>query len=100
MPAFSLLDLAFLHLRDPFSKFNKTVYLKKLSISDLIQCLPVAYFFSDIDECFVKTDDCEQNCHNTEGGYNCSCGDGYTLGSDGLACDGNFMSIYKLYVVF
>ena len=33
---------------------------------------------SDIDEC-KRSNLCNQKCHNTIGGYNCSCGKGYEL---------------------
>ena len=32
---------------------------------------------SDINECVEDIDDCEHYCINTEGGYNCTCDDGY-----------------------
>ncbi|XP_064397056.1 sushi, von Willebrand factor type A, EGF and pentraxin domain-containing protein 1-like isoform X3 [Halichondria panicea] len=31
----------------------------------------------DTDECALGQDDCDQECANTEGGYECSCGVGY-----------------------
>ena len=40
------------------------------------------------NECDEISNQCEQNCHNTAGSYNCSCNTGYTLNSDGHACDG------------
>ena len=44
--------------------------------------------FADIDECSEGTDNCAQNCSDTEGNYTCSCGYGYRLGSDNHSCDG------------
>ena len=43
---------------------------------------------ADIDECANNTDGCAQTCTNTVGSYQCSCETGYTLNSDGHACDG------------
>jgi NAD-dependent dihydropyrimidine dehydrogenase PreA subunit len=40
------------------------------------------------NECEEISNQCEQNCHNIAGSYNCSCNTGYTLNSDGHACDG------------
>ena len=33
-------------------------------------------------------DNCSQVCTNTEGGFTCSCRDGYTLEEDGPFCEG------------
>ena len=32
--------------------------------------------FSDVDECSADTDNCTQNCENTDGSFACSCNDG------------------------
>ena len=40
------------------------------------------------NECDEISNQCEQNCHNIAGSYNCSCNTGYTLNNDGHACDG------------
>ena len=45
--------------------------------------LPVA----DIDECALLQHECTQGCTNTEGSYNCTCGPGYELWTDGFTCD-------------
>ncbi|XP_076444633.1 uncharacterized protein LOC143282756 isoform X2 [Babylonia areolata] len=34
---------------------------------------------NNIDECTADTDGCDQNCKDTEGGYECSCDDGFIL---------------------
>ena len=44
--------------------------------------------FADIDECSEGTDGCAQMCHNTRGGYNCSCDSGYQLYADSHGCIG------------
>ena len=41
---------------------------------------------SDIDECTVNNGGCNQNCTNTDGGFECSCNTGFTLGLDGKTC--------------
>ena len=43
--------------------------------------------WTDVNEC-LTTNDCQQQCTNTEGGYNCSCSQGFTLNSDNKTCDG------------
>ena len=42
--------------------------------------------YSDIDECEAGIHDCQQDCYDTEGSFQCSCNDGYTLQSDGTNC--------------
>ena len=42
---------------------------------------------ADIDEC-SGVNDCQQQCNNTEGSYNCYCRDGFVLNSDGKNCIG------------
>ena len=42
----------------------------------------------DIDECAENSDGCEQMCTDTDGSFECSCRDGFRLGSDGRSCDG------------
>jgi len=44
---------------------------------------------ADIDECAQDTAPCDHQsgiCTNTNGGYACSCVDGWNLGSDGATC--------------
>ncbi len=50
--------------------------------------LPVFYFPIDIDECSASVSVCDANanCHNTPGGYRCSCKAGFT--GDGKTCAG------------
>ena len=45
---------------------------------------------SDVDECTEGIDNCDQNCHNTDGSYTCSCNGGCTLHSNGLTCVGKY----------
>ncbi len=41
--------------------------------------LSILLMFTDIDECALETDRCDQDCHNAVGNYTCSCRTGYTL---------------------
>ena len=51
--------------------------------------LIVAMFLADHDECRQDSDnDCSQICNNIEGGYVCSCQEGYELLSDNRTCEG------------
>ena len=45
-------------------------------------------FSAEIDECEVMTDNCHQNCTNTEGSFTCSCSSGFILLSDERSCAG------------
>ena len=56
-------------------------------------------YFSDVNECDESTDSCQQNCHNTNGSYECSCNAGYTLNPDGFSCDGMLTLFTLLHVV-
>lgn len=44
------------------------------------------YIVSDVDECAVLNGGCDHNCTDSEGGYECSCRDGYILESDNTTC--------------
>ena len=52
------------------------------------------FFFvqSDVDECSLGLAWCDKNaaCVNTEGGFNCTCPDGYTTYDDGQTCNSEF----------
>ena len=58
------------------------------------------YLSLDIDECFVDNSLCGEtgDCVNTDGGYLCSCLQGYQPGQGGKICLGNKLPI--LYYVF
>ena len=45
-------------------------------------------FYVDIDECQLDTNNCTQQCTNTDGSYNCSCYTGFILTSDNHTCIG------------
>lgn len=46
-----------------------------------IQCFIDTFFVADVDECASESHQCNptQICINTEGGYTCSCTEGYWL---------------------
>ncbi|KAK7092485.1 hypothetical protein V1264_008223 [Littorina saxatilis] len=41
---------------------------------------------TDIDECALSTDNCQQKCVNVGGTYNCECNYGYRLNTDRTTC--------------
>ena len=43
---------------------------------------------SDIDECVLKKDDCQHDCTNTEGSFECSCKPGFDLIANKKNCTG------------
>ncbi|XP_046584649.1 uncharacterized protein LOC124291639 [Haliotis rubra] len=43
----------------------------------------------DIDECDENSNDCQQTCNNTDGGWTCGCVEGYTLNEDNKTCNGS-----------
>lgn len=40
----------------------------------------------DVDDCTLLENDCDHICHNFEGGYRCSCEEGYVLLADNRTC--------------
>ena len=61
------------------------------------------YLFLDIDECSLGTDDCDQECVNTEGNYTCQCFPNYRL-INATDCEGtntvvNFECLKKSFVL-
>ena len=53
---------------------------------------------TDIDECTENSDGCEHQCTDTDGSFECSCRDGFRLGSDGRSCDGKWTAM-KLHTI-
>lgn len=53
--------------------------------------------FTDIDECFEESHDCQHKCNNTDGGFTCDCFTGYTLNADNKTCNGSeqFQNVYN-----
>ena len=46
---------------------------------------------SDINECSSNSGGCSGTCHNTAGGYYCTCSTGYSLNSDQHGCTGKIL---------
>ena len=48
-----------------------------------------SHIMSDIDECALEMDQCEQVCVNLNGSYSCECNEGYEVVSGRYyACEG------------
>ena len=46
-----------------------------------------------MNECEDDNGGCEGTCINTVTSYECQCGDGYVLASDGFSCEGKYKCI-------
>ncbi len=58
-----------------------------LSLSPSLPSLqPLSLISSDIDECAVNTDGCEDTCINNVGSFTCVCDPGYALDTNGRTC--------------
>ena len=64
-------------------------------IIDQFSVTNMIFFLSDIDECALDTDGCDQGCINTHGSFQCNCSEGYLLNEDGFTCDGNLSDYCK-----
>ena len=50
-------------------------------------------------KCTTDTDNCTQNCENTDGSFTCSCNDGYTTADNGITCDGIIVTyIFEIWL--
>ena len=49
-----------------------------------------AILLADVNECDTNNGGCDQDhfCSNTQGSFECSCGEGYVLGTDNFSCLG------------
>ena len=41
---------------------------------------------TDVDECAVEENGCDQICINTDGSFECACNTGYVLDEDNISC--------------
>ena len=57
-------------------------------VMTLIFVIIIYNLLSDVDECTLGINGCNQNCVNTEGSYLCSCFAGYHLMSNQKTCVG------------
>lgn len=48
-------------------------------------------YFVDIDECLEDNHQCAFRCHNIIGSYKCTCPKGFTVASDGIHCEGQWL---------
>ena len=46
----------------------------------------------------MEIDDCDQDCINTAGGYDCICFDGYSLDTSNDTCEGMFRNVEGVIV--
>ena len=74
---YTLTNYAYLHFHTNGS--NETPNLKGFRLH---------YTAVDIDECDPRWKKCSHGCHNFEGGYECSCPEGFFMSSDGNNCFG------------
>ncbi len=61
----------------------------------------IKLYILDIDECTDLLHDCDQNCTNkdcSDGMYECSCSNGYVLGSDEHTCIGKPIVINIVFI--
>lgn len=54
----------------------------------LVDYITISNIFSDLNECILNIDNCDQNayCNNSLGSFTCTCNDGYT--GNGVTCTG------------
>ena len=71
------------------TKFVKVTFQNVIFAQSMtyIAFITFACFTSDVDEC-SNVNDCQQECENVPGSYNCSCYEGFALSSDGKGCNG------------
>ena len=50
--------------------------------------------YSDNNECNSNNGGCSGTCHNTAGGYYCTCSTGYSLNNDQHGCTGKILYYY------
>ena len=74
---------------------GKEVYVLGIVYTDILPLHP-----QDIDECGRSLDNCEQNCSNTVGSFECSCRPGYqTIAGASNRCEGMYETCYFCSVV-
>lgn len=58
---------------------NPLFYMNNAKINAL-------FHVADFDECAAGSDGCSQTCTNVDGGFNCGCEFGFSLGDDRKSC--------------
>lgn len=81
-------DPDFLHLFT--DQFLPTVYTPSLTRFQVSMYSQITFCSTDIEECYVRTDDCEPNaeCTNTVGSFTCHCKEGFI--GNGTNCTGMY----------
>ena len=51
--------------------------------------------FIDINECSTTKGGCSDTCTNFDGGFNCSCNDGFQLMNDKKGCKRTYLRNYR-----
>ena len=72
---------------------NKCVIMNNNFISIYVHCTKLLTY-SDIDECTLNIDDCDQLCVNDNGSYHCECYDGYFRDNNSASCVGKCIAKY------
>lgn len=70
----------------PWHQMGEAVMVSTNTLGKLTRYLSRMCFNPDVNECTLNTDNCEQTCSNTLGGFNCGCNDGYQLDSNRRTC--------------
>ena len=71
------------------------------STEDVSLSAPIIHFFvSDVNECELDTDDCDENaeCTDTIGSFNCTCNFGYS-GNGTFCCESCWLSVYFYAII-
>lgn len=71
-------------------QFNETFIggIKLVPSCGIAKCARAIKFNIDVNECSVGIENCSQLCNNENGGFSCSCNEGYLLMNDGISCEG------------
>ena len=59
--------------------------------------LVVKTCFADIDEC-TGANDCQQDCTNTPGSFECTCTEEFTLDDNNKTCTRKFLRLYNYFL--
>jgi len=77
-----------------------TVTLVGLYYLSVYVCCTTNMLFADVDECQVRPGLCQHDCHNTDGGYRCSCYKGFNPdSSDHHQCIGQWPGLRQPFFV-
>ncbi|XP_055611221.1 tolloid-like protein 1 [Uranotaenia lowii] len=66
---------------------SNTMFVKFVSDGSVQKAGFMATFMKEVDECEMNEHNCEHECINTLGGYECGCEIGYELHSDRKSCE-------------